>query len=149
MSEPLGADFHRMRRRSPRRLDALLMLSSMSEAYPRQLASAIEVDVSRLWQMVYGDGEDYAHEWSLHALGLVQIVEDEHRGRKLVITPRGRRKARQWAAALSRAALAREARRQANPAPRVHPRAPPAGGGAVPTPVATASFSWAFPAPAP
>lgn len=118
------------------------MLSSLSEAYPRQLATAIGVDVARLWKILHGDGRTYSSDLSPIALGLVEVLPDGRGGRKLVITAKGRRKARQVAAGWHRDHVAKEARRALRQTPQVHPQAPTVAGEPVPAPAASVSFTW-------
>lgn len=125
------AAFERSIVRSRLRGRALMMLSSLSEAFPRQLARAVGVDPSRLVALLEGNDEDYAISLSLVGLGLATIKETPH-GRVYAITATGRRKARQIAARDVR----RERGRMANRGelvPRVHPHpwpGAPTGAGA-------------------
>lgn len=87
------------------------MLSSLTEAYPRQLARAVGVDSQRLRWMMEGHLPEYSPSLSLFALGLAK--EEVREGRRLyVITTKGRRKARSIAARMARLAEQRAARQK-------------------------------------
>lgn len=111
MTQP-GAETEMCVLRSRLRRNALIMLCSLSEAYPRQLARAIGVDSTRLKWIMYGRPPFYDPDLSLVPLGLAEEVRTDV-GRKFVITEKGRRKARQltsrWTRRRGRNAEAREA----------------------------------------
>jgi predicted transcriptional regulator with HTH domain len=146
------AAYERSIERSYLRLRVLLMLASLTEAFPRQLASACNIDCWRLNGILFGDGEDYSEDLALVRLGLVE-EELTPLGRVYRITRPGARKARRMAARARR----REDFRAANRAirdmrgeraePRVWPRVDRRDIGPVATPEVTAppdtlSFRW-------
>lgn len=71
----------------------LIMLSSLGEAYPRQLAKAAGLDSTRLRWVLHGHAPHYKPELSLAALGLVRERATDA-GRVYECTSKGRRKAR-------------------------------------------------------
>lgn len=89
-----GSDAELSLHRSRNRQRVLLMLSSLSEARPRQLARAVGIDCQRLKWMMHGHLPEYSEALSLIGLGLVREERDANGGRRYVITERGRRKAR-------------------------------------------------------
>lgn len=135
MADPLDHATRRSTRRSRKREDALLMLSSLGEAHPRFLARAIDVDTSRLYEIMQGRPPRYKVELSPLAMGLATL-EDSPAGRVFRITNRGRKRARQLAAARARDAAAKRARSEA--AGRTRAMVAPGA----PTPEATASLTW-------
>src|SRR5688572_25482165 len=91
------AAYERSLERSYLRLRVLLMLASLGEAFPRQLASACNIDAWRLNAVLFGDGEDYSRDLALVPLGLIEVVASPH-GKLYRITRAGARKARRMAA---------------------------------------------------
>ena len=71
----------------------LVMLSSVGEAHPGQLARLCAISTNRLKWVVEGHFPEYAPELSLISLCLAELVATPH-GRVYRITERGRRKAR-------------------------------------------------------
>lgn len=90
---PTGADSERSIRRSRVRMRVLIMLSSLGEAYPRQLAKATGLDSTRLQWALHGHAPQYKPELSLASLGLVR-ERMTPAGRVYECTSKGRRKAR-------------------------------------------------------
>lgn len=90
---PTGADSERSVRRSRVRMRVLLTLSSLGEAYPRQLAKATGIDTTRLQWILRGHLPQYNPALSLLALGLVRERATSS-GRVYECTNKGRRKAR-------------------------------------------------------
>lgn len=72
---------------------SLILLSSLSEAYPNQLARGLNVSASRVRAVMHGRLPGYRPELSLIRLGLAQEILTPN-GRVYAITNRGRRKAR-------------------------------------------------------
>lgn len=128
---PVGAEAERAFRRCPARARAVIMLSSLTEAYPRQLAQAIHVDASRLRAIMEGSPPHYSVPRSPVALGLATILPTSH-GQKYVITEKGRRKARMLTARAQRRRGGQQLRAQVSePAP-------------TPAPAPVASFTWSL-----
>lgn len=91
--DPTGADAELAIRRSRVRMRTLLILSSLSEAYPNQLARACGISASRLYAIMHGRLPGYRPELGLVTLRLAQEILTPN-GRIYAITARGRRKAR-------------------------------------------------------
>ncbi|HET6403844.1 MAG TPA: archaellum operon transcriptional activator EarA family protein [Candidatus Thermoplasmatota archaeon] len=130
--------------RSSLRDRTLILLSSLSEAYPNQLAKALGTHVGRLRSVMQGDPADgYSRELALVPLGLVEERETRL-GRLYAITEKGRRKARQLTSRRARRARLREMERAQRA--DVRPATPAAPGdrppGAPAPPLDTASFRW-------
>ncbi|HVL47649.1 MAG TPA: archaellum operon transcriptional activator EarA family protein [Candidatus Thermoplasmatota archaeon] len=90
--EPIASEFERSLRRSRVRTRLLLSLSSLGEAYVGQLARHAGTTWPRARAALFG-GPGYRPALSLVGLGLAS-VEPSAFGRRIRITPRGRRKAR-------------------------------------------------------
>ncbi len=90
----LGPDTERCLTRSRLRRRALIMLSSLGEAYPRQLAKAIGIDCGRLKDLMHGRPPRYSVEDALITVELAERKTDAHERHYYAITTRGRRKAR-------------------------------------------------------
>lgn len=134
------AAWERCIERSRLRRRALILTSSLSEAFPRQLAKALGVDSGRLRALMHGGPPDYAEALGLVTLGLVAQRETPH-GSVYTITDLGRRKARQLTARETR----RDAIRRLLAAQRADPRPWDGAPTGVPTPAASAdtgSFRW-------
>lgn len=128
LMQPLSAAFERSLERSYLRLRVLTMLSSLGEAYARQLAKACGIDCWRLNQILFGDDGSYSTEFSLIGVGLADF-ENTPRGKVYRITGPGRRKARQLAARAARRDVFRATQRATRerwvatvPAPPVWPQ---------------------------
>jgi predicted transcriptional regulator with HTH domain len=90
---PTGAESERSVRRSRARMRVLILLSSLGEAYPRQLAKATGLDATRLKWILHGHLPQYKPELSLIPLGLVR-ERASGTGKVYECTNKGRRKAR-------------------------------------------------------
>lgn len=144
MTSPTAAAFERSIVRSRLRLRALVMLSSLTEAFPRQLARAVGVDSSRLRLLLHGNDIDYARSLSLIGLGLAEERVTPH-GRVYAITTGGRRKARQISAREIRRARMREAARDGpGRRVRVHPSERLDAGAGAPVEVAAPVETWSW-----
>lgn len=98
MVPPLSPAFELSVRRSRLRSRVLLMLCSLGEAYPSQLAVACGVDARRVRWALEGRLPAYSPALSLVGLGLAEVVAPgARRGRVYRITGAGRRKARSLA----------------------------------------------------
>lgn len=146
MSEPHAA-YERSIERSYLRLRVLLMLASLGEAFPRQLAKSCNIDCWRLDQVLFGGG-DYSVDLALVRLGLIEVVTSPH-GKLYRITRAGARKARRLAARQARRDRFREFGRREREMrgdraePRAWPRVPLSNIEAVATPEGgTASVTW-------
>jgi predicted transcriptional regulator with HTH domain len=90
----LGPDTERCLARSRLRRRAMILLSSLGEAYPRQLAKAVGIDCGRLKELMHGRPPRYSVEDALITAGLAVERTDVFQRRYYAITSRGRRKAR-------------------------------------------------------
>ncbi len=90
-----GGVCERSLRRSRIRRGVLISLCSLGEAFIGQLAGALAVDRKYVRAALLGHEPKFSTEFSLVALGLAEAIETPA-GRVFRITPRGRRKARQW-----------------------------------------------------
>lgn len=138
------AAYERSTVRSDLRLRALIMLASLGEAFPNQLARALGIPIVRLNAVMFGDPPDYSVLLALLPLGLVEVRDTPH-GKVFAITERGRKKARQLTSRWARREEVRRRRRDAREGTRVevHPGAPESTGGGPPAPP-TWSFSVVF-----
>lgn len=105
--EPISYEFERCIRKSKHRRNCLLMLSSLTEAYPAQLARATGIDRFLLEAIMRGALPRYSEELSLIAQGLAEERFNPRGERYYLITGRGRRKARSLAARYARRGGAR------------------------------------------
>ena len=104
---PTGAESELSVQRSRVRRRVLLMLSSLSEAYPSQLARACGLTPTRLAWVLHGRAPYYRPELSLFALGLARERRTPT-GRVYEITTKGRKKARSLTARVRRKRSAAE-----------------------------------------
>lgn len=103
--EPIANETWKSFRRSQHRRRALILLSSLGEAYVGQLARGLGIRPDRTKQLLVG-GKAYAHDLSLVGLGLAR-ERLTSRGRAFEITAKGRRKARSMLASRQRRAEGR------------------------------------------
>lgn len=99
--EPIPVVAARSTRRCRNRQRALLLLSSMGEAFPAQLADALGVSTWALHGLMHGRLPYYSVDLALVPAGLA-VVRWGPGGRHYAITTRGRRKARSLAAGRAR-----------------------------------------------
>ena len=95
--DPFGCDVRLSLARSSGRRRALIMLCSLGQAYPRQLARFAHVPSERIRGILEGAPPKYSGTLSLVRLGLAAVIDDR-RGHYYVITNRGRRYARRLTA---------------------------------------------------
>lgn len=101
LNNPIGSEVERSLSRSRQRMRVLVMLSSVGEAHPGQLARLCSISINRLKWIMFGHHPAYAPELSLISLQLAELVFTPH-GRVYRITERGRRKARSVMASVVR-----------------------------------------------
>jgi hypothetical protein len=119
-----------------------MTLSSLGEAFPRQLAAMLDISADRLRAVMHGKPPDYSEEFALVTLGLVEERLTRH-GRVYAITTAGRRKARQLAAREIRRERARMVNAPVTFPGRVRPHLSENLSTGVATPVRdTSSFTW-------
>lgn len=106
--QPLGPDTERSVVRSRLRRRTLIMLSSLGQAYPRQLAQAVGIDCSRLKSVMAGRPPGYSREDALTTVGLAEARVDGTGRVYYAITSRGMRKARSLLKRADRRRAARE-----------------------------------------
>lgn len=137
------AMWERSRVRSDLRDRALMMVASLGEAYPNQLAKALRIGTYRLHSVLHGRPRDgYSEPLALVRLGLVEIRQTPI-GPAYGITARGLRKARQLTARRARRAWARASIKE-RAIERVGPQPGLPSRPAEASPVHTSSFRWSI-----
>lgn len=131
-------------RRSTKREQVVVMLSSLGGSTRRAPAQACGVSTSRLAEILYGGTPSYSKERAPITLGLVDDITTDSGRSILRITERGRRKARQLTSRKVRRAAARRVARELRDgvAAAALPRRPPLP--TARTGVSTAVFSWSY-----
>ncbi|GEM_PF-5917842 len=121
--DPIPAEVELAFLRSGHRKRSVMMLSSLGEASPGQLARSLGLPCTRQRWIMEGDGRYYSKDLAPVQLGLATLIEAPRR-RKYVITPLGRKMARRFTAREARrarraAAIKRsdEAHRNGEPTP--------------------------------
>jgi len=136
--EPIPNETWRSCIRSGHRKRALLIFSSLGEAYVGQIARILGIPHSRVMAVLYGDPPAYSPELGLVTLGLVEERRTVKGGRAFAITSKGRRKARSIVAGKAR----RGARDAVAAAPA--PAAPPPSAVPAMTAHPTTHASWSI-----